>query len=71
MGVGVKRLSGSEQVRKDYISTRYNSVTPGYFKAMGISLMQGEKVMGAHRLLTIDEEEVYENVERIKRKIES
>jgi putative ABC transport system permease protein len=41
MGVGVKRLSGPEQLRKDYISTRYNSVTPGYFKAMGISLMQG------------------------------
>ena len=41
MGVGVKRLSGPEQLRKDYISTRYNSVTPGYFEAMGISLLQG------------------------------
>jgi predicted permease len=41
MGVGVKRLSGPDHLRADYLPTRYNSVTPGYFEAMGITLRQG------------------------------
>ncbi len=41
MGVGIKRLSGPENLRQDYLSTRYNSVTPGYFDAMGIQLRRG------------------------------
>lgn len=41
MGVGIKRLTGPERMRQDYLPTRYNSITPGYFQAMGIPLRQG------------------------------
>jgi putative ABC transport system permease protein len=40
-GVGVKRMSGPASVRNEWMPTRYNAITPGYFTAMGIALRHG------------------------------
>ena len=41
MGVGIRRLSGPEHLRTESLLARYNSVTTGYFQAMGIPLLRG------------------------------
>ena len=41
VGVGIKRLDGFGGVKDEYLGTRYNSITPDYFEAMGIPLRQG------------------------------
>jgi putative ABC transport system permease protein len=41
VGVGIKRIDGSQNLQDEWLPTRYSSVTPGYFQAMGIPLRQG------------------------------
>jgi 5-methylthioadenosine/S-adenosylhomocysteine deaminase len=63
------------RVDRPHLQPLHNPVSQLVYAANGADVdtvwIQGKTVMRARELLTIDEEEIYENVERIKRKIES
>jgi putative ABC transport system permease protein len=40
-GVGVKRIGGPASLLNEWLPTRYNAITPDYFKAMRITLRKG------------------------------